>query len=259
MKSKHVIFVAIAVLVVIVFYFIPFPFFPIQSMALSVFEQSTLEEFENLDEIKLLREKYDVTRTGESFNSFQSQYTKFYFVEPNGVIQPPMMNIVVIKDLISGKIHMIGACFPENSEGYRLEQRQILPFLEEYDCLKDIWFTQKLIDEQIPPFSIMHRENDEIFDNNKVVDVLIPKGISNYEKLDLDPSIITVVIGQNNTIRWTNQDGSSATLFNEDPAWTTGIIEPGNSVTLTFNDPGVYDYHGYYHSWKTGMIVVLEE
>ena len=259
MKTRLVIIIGIAVLIVIVLYLIPFPFLPVQSLVVSTFKQSVLEEFENQDEIKLLQEKYNVTRTGESFNAFQSQFTKFYFVEPNGIIQPPMMNMVVIKDLISGKIHMIGACFPVTSEGYRLEQRQILSFLQEYDCFEDTWITQKILDEKIPPFAIVHKTSDEISDDDKVVDVLIPKGISSSEELDVDPSIVTVVIGKNNTIRWINQDDSPSTLFNEEQSWTTGIIEPGESAILTFNEPGVYAYHGYYHSWKTGMIVVLGE
>ena len=260
MKTRLLIIVGIiVVLVVIVLYLIPVPFLPIQSAIVSTFKQSVLEEFESLDEVKLLQEKYNVTRTGESFNAFQSQYAKFYFVEPRGIIQPPMMNLVVIKDLISGKVHMIGACYPMTSEGIRLEQRQILPFLQEYDCLEDNWITQKALDEKIPPFSVVHRMNDETLDTNKIVDVLIPYGISNSKKLDVDPSIVTVVIGQNNTVRWVNQDDSPSTLYSEDPKWTTGIIEPEKSATITFNDPGVYEYHGFYHTWKTGMIVVLED
>ena len=35
---------------------------------------------------------------------------------------------------------------------------------------------------------------------------VIPIGISDSEKIDLNPSIVTVVIGENNTVRWTNQD-----------------------------------------------------
>ena len=260
MKTRYAIFITVAVLVIIALYLIPIPFSPIQPLVVSTFKQSVLEEFESLDEVRLFQEKYDVTRTGESFNAFQSQYAKFYFIEPNGIIKPPMMNMVVIKDLISGEIYMHGACFPiVASEGYRLEQRQILPFLQEHDCLKDRQITQKILDEKFPPFSIVHRMSDEIFATDRVVDVLIPKGISDYEKLDLEPSVVTVVIGKNNTVRWTNHDESPSTLFNEDQAWTTGIIEPGKSAVLTFNDPGVYEYHGYYHPWKTGTIIVLEE
>ena len=250
--------IVIAVLITVALYFIPAPFSITQQLVLSTFKSSTMQEFENLDEIKLLREHYNVTRTGENFNTLQSHYAQFYFVEPDGITQPPVMNIVVIKDLIQGKIHMIGGCFPAVSEGYRLEQRQILTFLQKYDCFEDEWITQDILDKEIPPFSIVYRNHDDVIDE-EIVDVVIPYGISNSKKLDVDPSIVTVVIGQNNTVRWVNQDDSPSTLYSEDPKWTTGIIEPEKSATITFNDPGVYEYHGFYHTWKTGMIVVLED
>jgi len=169
-----------------------------------------------------------------------------------------VMNLVVIKDLLTGQIHMVGMCVHTPPEGYRLEQRQVLSYLQEYDCFEDKWITQKILDEKIPPFSIMYRGDGEIIDQD-IVDVVIPLGISDSEKLNLDPEIVTVVIGKNNTVRWINQDDFPSTLYSDEPAWTTGIIEPGRNATTTFNEPGVYEYHGYNQSWKAGKIVVLEE
>jgi len=258
MKRRYLILIIIVILVTITLYFLPSPFSITQHLVLSTFKSATLEEFENLDEVKILRERYNVTRTGENFNAFQSHFAEFYFVEPNGRPVPPLMNLVVIKDLLTGQIHMVGTCFSGSSEGYRLEQRQVLPYLQEFDCFEDDWLTQKMLDEQFPPFSIMYRGHDEIFDQDKIAKVIIPSGISDSEKMDLDPSIVTVVIGHNNTVRWINQD-TTPTLYSDEPKWTTGIIEPGDTATLTFNEPGVYEYHGYNHSWKTGMIGVLEK
>ncbi|QMU55177.1 MAG: hypothetical protein GKS07_09970 [Nitrosopumilus sp.] len=258
MRTKYLILIVIVMFAIIALYFLPPPFSIIQQMTLSTFKSSTLEEFENMDEVKLLRERYDVTRTMEHFNTFQSQFAEFYLVEPNGMVTPPMMNMVVIKDLITGQINMFGMCIHTSPEGYRIEQRQMIQYLQEYNCFEDKQITQKILDEEIYPFAIMNREHDEIIDQD-IVQVVIPSGISDSEKLDLDPAVITVMIGKNNTIRWTNQDDSPSTLYSEEPKWTTGIIKPGRNATIIFNEPGVYEYHGYYHSWKKGTIVVLEE
>ena len=130
--------IAITTLIVAVTYFVDTPFSITQHLVLSTFHSSLLQEFEELEEIKLLREQYNVTKTGEHFNTLQSHFTKFYFIEPNDVGRHSMMNLVVIRDLISGQTHMLGMCLPGNSEGYRLEEKQVLPYLQKYHCFEDM-------------------------------------------------------------------------------------------------------------------------
>ncbi|QMU55213.1 MAG: hypothetical protein GKS07_10160 [Nitrosopumilus sp.] len=260
MKTRYLIPIMIVILAIITLYFLPSPFSITQQLILSTFKSSTLEEFENMDEVKLLRERYDVTRTGENFNTFQSSFAEFYFVEPNGMVVPPLMNLVVIKDLLTGQIHMIGMCVHTPPEGYRIEQRQVLPYLQEYDCFEDKWITQKILDEKHPPFSIVHQTDDGIFEKGKVVDIVIPFGSSDSKsRINVEPSVVTTVIGKNNTVRWINHDDSPSTLYSEEPRWTTGIIQSGRNAVITFNDPGIYEYHGHHHAWKSGKIVVLEK
>ena len=229
-------------------------------MVLSTFKSSTLEEFERLDEVKMFRERYNVTRTGDNFNAFQFSFAEFYFVEPNGMNVPPFINLIVIKDLSTGQIHMTGMCVPTSLDGYTIERRQMIPHLQEYDCFEDKWITQKILDKKFPPFSIVYELNDQIFEKDIVVDIVIPFGPSDFKsKINVEPSIITTVIGKNNTVRWINQDDSPSTLYSDEPKWTTGIIQSGRNSTITFNDPGIYEYHGYYHLWKSGKIVVLDD
>ena len=258
MKIRYIILIVFAGLVITALYFLPTPFSITQQFVLSIFKESTFEEFEKLDEIKLLRQNYNVTRTGEHFNTMQSHYSLFYFIEPGGTSLPPMMYLVATKDLISGQIHLTGSCF-NTQNAHRIETKQIMPYLQEYDCFEDTWLTQSILDEKFPPFSIMNHATNEILDDDKIIKVIIPQGISKDSKMYLEPSIITAVIGKNNTIQWINQDESASTLYSKDPNWTTGVIEPGEISSVTFNEPGVYEYHGYFHEWKKGTIVVLEE
>lgn len=81
------------------------------------------------------------------------------------------------------------------------------------------------------------------------------------------PDTITVVIGVNNTVVWTNNDttgaGTSHTVVpttqpagGSMPSTGSGNISPGAAYSLTFTVPGTYDYHCSYHSWMSGVVIV---
>jgi plastocyanin len=85
------------------------------------------------------------------------------------------------------------------------------------------------------------------------------------------PLTITVVMGQNNTVVWKNNDTAfhTATSVSGDPASfdTTcldGIGAPCpppssgiSSTQVTFTTPGTYLYHCLYHPWMQGKVIVL--
>jgi len=90
--------------------------------------------------------------------------------------------------------------------------------------------------------------------------VIIPKGSANADnQFHLIPEEITVVLGKNNTVTWINEDDTPSTLISDLQGWSTGLINPGETTTITFNQTGVYNYHGNPHPWKTGVVIVLEE
>ena len=68
------------------------------------------------------------------------------------------------------------------------------------------------------------------------------------------PVTITVVIGTNNTVQWTNADNTqhSVTVTN----LFSDIIAPGESGTYTFNTAGTYSYYCIFHSWMHGTVIV---
>lgn len=90
----------------------------------------------------------------------------------------------------------------------------------------------------------------------------------------LDPQVVTVVIGVNNTVRWVSEDTVPHTITSDsgykDPS--TGMpfnvrerpqeeggpfVMPGNSWEFTFTQPGEYGYHGEPHPWMRGTVIVL--
>jgi plastocyanin len=84
------------------------------------------------------------------------------------------------------------------------------------------------------------------------------------------PTTITVVIGVNNTVVWTNEDTTAfhtATSLAGDPAsFDSGCLDgvgvPCPSSTgvstfqYTFTVAGTYNYHCSFHAWMTGVVIV---
>jgi len=75
------------------------------------------------------------------------------------------------------------------------------------------------------------------------------------------PDSVTLVIGVNNTVTWTNNDSIHHTVTSTS-APSGGSFNSGNmngggaTYTHTFTVPGMYQYDCEYHSWMTGTIVV---
>ena len=78
------------------------------------------------------------------------------------------------------------------------------------------------------------------------------------------PDTVTVVIGKNNTVFWTNDDASAHTVTSDTGApasFDSGTSGPlttqGGTYQFTFTVPGTYHYHCSFHSWMQGTVVVL--
>jgi plastocyanin len=87
------------------------------------------------------------------------------------------------------------------------------------------------------------------------VDIINGAG-SNTSSPGYSPATITVVIGVNNTVVWTNDDSIPHTVTADDGSFSSGNMNPGNNFSFTFTSPGTYTYHCSYHSWMKGTIVV---
>jgi plastocyanin len=71
-----------------------------------------------------------------------------------------------------------------------------------------------------------------------------------------NPPTITVVIGINNTVVWTNDDSVPHTVTADSGSFSSGNLNPGDSYSFTFTAPGTYAYHCSYHSWMKGTVIV---
>jgi plastocyanin len=73
------------------------------------------------------------------------------------------------------------------------------------------------------------------------------------------PADITVVIGVNNTVKWTNNDNMPHTVTASDGSFDSGNLNPGATYIYTFTKAGVYHYTCTYHSWMHGTVTVVTE
>jgi plastocyanin len=69
------------------------------------------------------------------------------------------------------------------------------------------------------------------------------------------PATLTITAGD--TVTWTNQDPVAHTATSTGGAFDSGTMEQGESFSLTFADPGTYDYLCTPHPTMTGRIIVV--
>lgn len=75
------------------------------------------------------------------------------------------------------------------------------------------------------------------------------------------PYSITVVIGVNNTVQWTNNDPYSiphtvTSTTTPGPHFNSGNMDMGTTFTCSFTMPGTYNYHCLYHAEMIGVVIV---
>jgi plastocyanin len=89
--------------------------------------------------------------------------------------------------------------------------------------------------------------------NAVVVD--IPPG-GGYEFSQYAPAQVTVIIGVNNTVVWTNHDVIIHDVIANGGQFSSGDIAPGSAFSYTFTQAGSYSYHCSYHSIMAGVVIV---
>jgi len=91
------------------------------------------------------------------------------------------------------------------------------------------------------------------------VQVSIPLGTAVQQTAGFSPDSITVVIGVNNTVIWTDNDNSSHTVtsLSTSDKFDSGIFGKGQTYTHTFTTPGTYPITCDIHPFMKGTVVVL--
>jgi len=68
------------------------------------------------------------------------------------------------------------------------------------------------------------------------------------------PETVTVKVGD--SIKWTNAGTLPHTATADDGSFDTGLVDPGQNATVTFNTAGTFSYHCAPHPWMKATVVV---
>lgn len=109
-----------------------------------------------------------------------------------------------------------------------------------------------------------------------VTAVTIPPGAEDASSgKNYEPKYLHLVIGVNNTVKWTNDGISSSSVFAdnhsdpdfynatnpispvEDHGKSQNFLKPGESFEYTFTKVGYFGYHSEPHPWMRGWVLVL--
>jgi plastocyanin len=69
-----------------------------------------------------------------------------------------------------------------------------------------------------------------------------------------DPAQVTIQPGT--TVRWTNEGNTPHTVTADDGSFDSGTLQPGDSFTFTFQNPGTVAYHCEIHPQMTASVTV---
>jgi plastocyanin len=76
--------------------------------------------------------------------------------------------------------------------------------------------------------------------------------IQNYA---FSPSALTIQKGAN--VTWKNDDSVQHTVVSDSPAFSSPLLNTGDTYTFQFNSTGTYPYHCSIHTYMKGTITVV--
>jgi plastocyanin len=88
-----------------------------------------------------------------------------------------------------------------------------------------------------------------------------PAGAQGATKAELHGMVFApnrIEIAAGTTIVWTNNDPVVHTLTADDKSWDSGAIEPGQTWSHTFTQPGEFAFHCTPHPFMKGVLVVRQ-
>ena len=117
--------------------------------------------------------------------------------------------------------------------------------------------------EQLDNLNKEKTENSSLTDisNPQEVFVSINKGAVIADNPEpITPKTIHVVLGENNTVTWINNDDTTHSInpdhVNEFFQGSMEVMKPRDHFTHTFIKEGIYNYHDMPGPWRTGTVIV---
>jgi plastocyanin len=80
-------------------------------------------------------------------------------------------------------------------------------------------------------------------------------GMSDVSIVDFAFQPTAIFVGVGETVEWTNTGNADHTVDSDTEIFESDIIDPGETYSYTFGEPGIFPYHCDIHPHMRGMVV----
>ena len=81
-------------------------------------------------------------------------------------------------------------------------------------------------------------------------------GMGDVSIVDFAFQPMAIFVGVGETVEWTNTGNADHTVDSDTEIFESDIIDPGETYSYAFDDPGIFPYHCDIHPHMRGMVVV---
>ena|SRR5579872_3421749 len=65
-----------------------------------------------------------------------------------------------------------------------------------------------------------------------------------------------IAISAGQSVTWTNMGSMQHSVTADDASFDSGLVDPGNTFSMEFDNPGTYTYHCTPHPWMKATVTV---
>ena len=81
-------------------------------------------------------------------------------------------------------------------------------------------------------------------------------GMADVSIVDFAFQPMAIFVGVGETVEWTNTGNADHTVDSDTEIFEADILDPGETYSYTFGEPGIFPYHCDIHPHMRGMVVV---
>jgi plastocyanin len=81
-------------------------------------------------------------------------------------------------------------------------------------------------------------------------------GMTDVSIVDFAFQPMAIFVHRGDTVRWTNTGNAQHTVDSDMEIFESDILDPGDTYSYTFDQPGIFPYHCDIHEQMHGMVIV---
>jgi plastocyanin len=81
-------------------------------------------------------------------------------------------------------------------------------------------------------------------------------GMTDVSIVDFAFQPMAIFVHRGQTVRWTNTGNAQHTVDSDMEVFESDILDPGDTFSYTFDQPGIFPYHCDIHEQMHGMVIV---